>query len=123
MSKHDWSALIELVRDNEGGRFWVDALQVAIDGRDPSMLADMLARGMTPPAALLPTLADVIRDGSQPQRSGRPSAFTEGQARMLNGAMGALRNEGRTLEEARIELAEFFDVSPDTIRRTIRRIS
>ena len=123
MKKRDWAALLDAVRDTEGGAFWVDALQVAIEGREPESLAGLLsANGASPPAALLPVIGDMIRDRSQPQNPGRPIHFTERMARSISGAFANLRQDGRTVEGALADLAELLSVSPDTIRRTMLRV-
>ena len=122
MKKYDWAALLDAARDTEGGFLWVDALQVAIEGRKPEMLADLLSQGASPPKALLPLIGDVVRDRARPQRNGRPPQFTETMARAISGIFTIRRGEGCSVEDTLGELAEVLGVSPDTIRRTMLRI-
>lgn len=123
MKKHDWAALLDAAQDTQGSWLWVDALQVAIEGRKPEMLADLLsAKGASPPAALLPVIGDVVRDRLQPQKSGRPVKFTENMARAVGGIFMIRRGEGESVEAVLSDLAETLGVSTDTIRRALLRV-
>lgn len=135
----DWQALLQAVRSEqdritpEAKALWlagkwsdprpieneayIDAIQAALEGRDSARLLSMLDGGMPISEALLPALAEVIRDAKQGRSDGRPSELTALDDETIRLVFDKARRKG----QAKQYLADTLKVSVDTIWRSLKR--
>lgn len=106
---------------------YVTALQLAIEGRDLSLLLEMLRERRLVPPSLLPILADAI----ETIKHGRGQDDTRGAGRKLthgdDAAVRVIYDDacGRmpSSRQARLFVAGLFRVSDDTIKGSLARTS
>ena len=140
----DWPRLLAAVSDESGvtpeaqalwlagrwsdprpsaGREYLDAMQQALEKRDTGALLAMLDGGMPVPDALLPILAEVIRDLKRGYATGRPKELTALSDETIRQAFDRLRkfDPDTTVGELHLHLAEIMRVSVDTIKRSLKK--
>ena len=127
----DWAALLQAVEDEHARpsrrpdlgaqRRYLDALQTALDGRDPTALLAMLAdRVPLSSTVLLPVVGEVLFDLLQGRSNGRPSKLTLRDDITIRRAFDR-DTATMSAADARLRSAEKYDVSDDTIKRSLKR--
>lgn len=144
--KHDWSGLLDQahhadrqlsaeeldlwrrgVIDGTGNGWHVDlihAAQRSIEGRDHSPLLAWLDAAMPVPGFAAPLIADALRTAVQGTATGAPSLLTAHADRNIRNGferLVLLDTKRGNKTRAKQMLAEWFDMSIDSIERSLKR--
>lgn len=140
----DWSALLAEARANDRqlnaeelelwrrgvidgeahawGPDYVDALQTALDKRNPVPLLTMLDAGLPLPRALVPVIGDVLRAATHGTVRGAPSKLTAANDASIRWYHDKMRKyHGLSVKAITLHLADLLGVDVSTIKRSLSR--